>query len=78
MAALRFTIDSELSDRAGAIVVHRLSSNKTGAKNTHMNEDQIAKTLLNGRIWLLVFAVFAHNLTNSLQTAADNVYGNYY
>ncbi|KAJ5776379.1 MFS allantoate transporter [Penicillium nucicola] len=59
---------SFLTERERYIVVHRLSSNKTGVKNTHMKKDQIVETLLDGRIWLLIFAMFAHNLTNSLQT----------
>lgn len=33
-----------------------------------MTKEQIVETLWDGRIWLLVFAIFAHNMTNSLQT----------
>jgi ACS family allantoate permease-like MFS transporter len=59
---------SFLTERERYIVVHRLSSNQTGVKNTQMKKDQIMETLWDGRIWLLIFAIFAHNLTNSLQT----------
>jgi hypothetical protein len=33
-----------------------------------MRNEQIVEKTWDGRIWLLVFAIFAHNMTNSLQT----------
>ncbi|KAJ5769635.1 MFS allantoate transporter [Penicillium odoratum] len=57
-----------LTERERYIVVHRMSSNRTGVKNTHLKREQIMEALLDVRIWLLVFAIFAHNMTNALQT----------
>ncbi|KAJ5937946.1 MFS allantoate transporter [Penicillium verhagenii] len=57
-----------LTERERYIVVHRMSTNRTGVKNTHLKKEQIMEALLDGRIWLLVFAIFAHNMTNAMQT----------
>jgi MFS transporter, ACS family, allantoate permease len=42
--------------------------NKTGIKNTHHKKEQVKEALLDPKVWLLVLAVFLHNMTNSLQS----------
>lgn len=57
-----------LTERERFIVVDRLKTNKTGVKNSQVKTQQFKETLLDLRIWMLVIAVFCHNMTNSLQT----------
>jgi MFS transporter, ACS family, allantoate permease len=57
-----------LSPRERVIAVQRLKSNRTGVKNPHHKGPQIKEALSDPKIWMLVFAVFAHNMTNSLQS----------
>lgn len=57
-----------LNDRERLIAIERLKSNHTGVKNTHHKKEQVMETLRDGRIWMLVAAVFLHNMTNSLQS----------
>ncbi|KAF3389439.1 hypothetical protein F1880_003412 [Penicillium rolfsii] len=57
-----------LSDRERVIAVQRLKDNRTGVKNTHHKKDQVMETLSDYRVWMLLFAIFCHNMTNSLQT----------
>lgn len=57
-----------LSDRERVIVVQRLKDNRTGVKNTHHKKDQVIETLSDYRVWMLLLAIFCHNMTNSLQT----------
>jgi hypothetical protein len=60
---------SFLTDRERLIAVERLRTNQTGIKNTHHKKEQVKEALIDFRVWMLVFAVFVHNLTNSLQTS---------
>jgi MFS transporter, ACS family, allantoate permease len=48
--------------------VERLKSNKTGVKNTHHKQYQVIEALKDLKVWMLVAAIFFHNMTNSLQT----------
>jgi ACS family allantoate permease-like MFS transporter len=57
-----------LSERERLIAVERLKSNKTGIKNTHHKKAQVKEALVDPKVWLLVAAVFIHNMTNSLQS----------
>jgi ACS family allantoate permease-like MFS transporter len=57
-----------LNERERLIAVERLKSNKTGIKNIHHKKAQIKEALSDPKIWLLVAAVFIHNMTNSLQS----------
>ncbi|KAJ5948926.1 MFS allantoate transporter [Penicillium verhagenii] len=57
-----------LTERERFIVVDRLKSNKTGVKNSNVKGEQFKETLLDIRVWMLVLAIFCHNMTNSLQT----------
>lgn len=57
-----------LNDHERLIAIERLKDNKTGVKNTHHKKPQIKETLLDPKIWLLVVAIFFHNMTNSLQS----------
>lgn len=57
-----------LSDRERVIAVQRLKDNRTGVKNTHHKKDQVIETLSDYRVWMLLLAIFCHNMTNSLQT----------
>ncbi|GAM91251.1 hypothetical protein ANO11243_092980 [Dothideomycetidae sp. 11243] len=57
-----------LTERERAIAVERLSSNKTGIKNAQHKPSQIIECLTDVKVWLLVFGIFWHNMTNSLQT----------
>jgi MFS transporter, ACS family, allantoate permease len=59
---------SFLTDRERLIAVERLKSNKTGMKNTHHKKAQVKETFCDPKIWVLVAAIFFHNMTNSLQT----------
>ncbi|KAJ5368641.1 uncharacterized protein N7496_008401 [Penicillium cataractarum] len=57
-----------LSDRERIIAVQRLKDNRTGVKNIHHKKDQVIETLSDYRVWMLLVAIFCHNMTNSLQT----------
>ncbi|CEJ60725.1 hypothetical protein PMG11_09288 [Penicillium brasilianum] len=57
-----------LSDRERIIAVQRLKDNRTGVKNAHHKKDQVIETLSDYRVWMLLLAIFCHNMTNSLQT----------
>jgi ACS family allantoate permease-like MFS transporter len=57
-----------LTDRERIIAIERLKSNKTGVKNTHHKKSQIKEAFLDPKIWIIVAAVFFHNMTNPLQT----------
>ncbi|KAJ5992657.1 hypothetical protein N7451_008381 [Penicillium sp. IBT 35674x] len=57
-----------LTERERFIVVDRLKSNKTGVKNSNVKTAQFKETLFDFRVWMLVIAIFCHNMTNSLQT----------
>lgn len=57
-----------LNDRERIIAIERLKSNKTGIKNTHHKKAQVIEALKDYRVWMLVIAVFMHNMTNSLQS----------
>ncbi|KAJ5723710.1 hypothetical protein N7488_001745 [Penicillium malachiteum] len=59
---------SFLTERERYIVIDRLKSNKTGVKNSHVKTQQFKETLMDLRVWMLVIAIFCHNMTNSLQT----------
>lgn len=56
-----------LTDRERLIAVERLRDNKTGVKNLHHKKAQVMEALCDPKIWMLVLAVFWHNMTNSLQ-----------
>ena len=60
---------SFLSERERLIAVERLRTNQTGIKNTHHKKEQVKEALLDFKVWMLVLAVFIHNLTNSLQSS---------
>jgi MFS transporter, ACS family, allantoate permease len=57
-----------LTERERIIAIERLKDNKTGVKNTHHKKSQVKEALTDYKIWMLVFAVFCHNMTNSLQS----------
>lgn len=57
-----------LSERERVIAVERLKSNKTGVKNVHHKQYQVFEALKDFKVWMLVAAIFFHNMTNSLQT----------
>ncbi len=57
-----------LTDRERLIAIERLKSNKTGVKNNHHKKSQILETVKDPKIWILVVAIFFHNMTNSLQS----------
>ncbi|KAJ6107998.1 hypothetical protein N7523_009321 [Penicillium sp. IBT 18751x] len=57
-----------LNDRERIIAVQRLKDNRTGVKNNHHKKEQVVEALTDYRVWMLLFAVFCHNMTNSLQT----------
>ena len=57
-----------LTERERIIAVERLKSNKTGVKNNHHKKEQVIEALTDYRVWMLVLAVFWHNMTNSLQS----------
>lgn len=59
---------SFLSERERLIAVERLKSNRTGIKNSHHKPQQVKEAFCDPKIWILVFAVFCHNMTNSLQS----------
>ncbi|KAJ5647319.1 hypothetical protein N7490_003691 [Penicillium lividum] len=59
---------SFLSERERFIAVDRLKSNKTGVKNSNVKTAQYKELLFDTRVWMLVLAIFCHNMTNSLQT----------
>jgi hypothetical protein len=59
---------SFLNERERIIAVERLKSNKTGIKNSHHKKAQVKEALCDYRVWMLVAAVFWHNMTNSLQS----------
>ncbi|TAQ84210.1 hypothetical protein B7494_g7466 [Chlorociboria aeruginascens] len=60
---------SFLNDRERLIAVERLRSNHTGIKNVHHKKEQVKEALTDVKMWMLVLAVFWHNMTNSLQTS---------
>jgi ACS family allantoate permease-like MFS transporter len=62
-----------LSDRERRITIDRLQSNKTGVKNTHHKKEQVIEALTDLKVWLLVAAVFCHNMTNSLQNTFTGI-----
>lgn len=57
-----------LTERERIIAVERLKENKTGIKNTTHKPEQVKEALTDPKVWLLVIAVFVHNMTNSLQS----------
>ncbi|KAJ5095247.1 hypothetical protein N7532_007538 [Penicillium argentinense] len=57
-----------LNERERIISVQCLRDNRTGVKKNHHKKEQVLEALTNYRVWMLLFAVFCHNLTNSLQT----------
>jgi hypothetical protein len=57
-----------LSERERIIAVQRLKDNRTGVKNSEHKKDQVIEALTDYRVWMLLLAVFCHNMTNSLQT----------
>lgn len=57
-----------LNERERIIAVERLKSNKTGVKNAHHKQYQVFEALKDYKVWMLVAAIFFHNMTNSLQT----------
>jgi ACS family allantoate permease-like MFS transporter len=57
-----------LTPRERVVAVERLKSNRTGVKNTVHKGSQIKEALLDPKVWMLVLAVFFHNMTNSLQS----------
>jgi MFS family permease len=57
-----------LSERERLIAIERLKSNKTGIKNQHHKIGQIKELVVDLKVWMLIAAIFFHNLTNSLQT----------
>jgi MFS transporter, ACS family, allantoate permease len=57
-----------LTERERIIAIERLKSNRTGVKNVHHKKAQIKEALTDPKVWMLVFAVFCHNMTNSLQS----------
>jgi hypothetical protein len=58
-----------LNDRERIIAIERLKDNRTGVKNSHHKKEQVKEALLDPKVWMLVFAVFCHNMTNSLQSS---------
>ncbi|PMD21449.1 MFS general substrate transporter [Hyaloscypha hepaticicola] len=58
-----------LDERERIIAVERLKSNKTGVKNAHHKQYQVIEALKDLKVWMLVAAIFFHNMTNSLQTS---------
>jgi hypothetical protein len=62
-----------LTERERVIAVERLKSNKTGVKNTHHKQYQVFEALKDLKVWMLVAAIFFHNMTNSLQTNVSSV-----
>lgn len=57
-----------LTEREREIAIDRLKENKTGVKNGQHKPEQVKEALLDFKVWLLVAAIFFHNLTNSLQS----------
>jgi ACS family allantoate permease-like MFS transporter len=57
-----------LTERERIIAVERLKSNKTGVKNAHHKQYQVIEALKDFKVWMLVAAIFFHNMTNFLQT----------
>lgn len=57
-----------LTERERIIAIERLKDNKTGVKNEHHKAGQIKELVTDVKVWLLILAIFLHNLTNSLQT----------
>jgi hypothetical protein len=57
-----------LSEREKIIAVERLKTNMTGVKNMHHKQYQILEAFKDYKVWMLVAAIFFHNMTNSLQT----------
>jgi MFS transporter, ACS family, allantoate permease len=57
-----------LTERERLIAVERLKSNKTGVKNSHHKPEQVKEAFCDPKVWMLVFAIFWHNMTNSLQS----------
>lgn len=60
-----------LNERERIIAVERLKSNKTGVKNAHHKQYQVIEALKDLKVWMLVAAIFFHNMTNSLQTSVS-------
>lgn len=57
-----------LNERERLIAIERLKDNRTGVKNTEHKKEQVIEAFTDMRVWMLVGAVFFHNMTNSLQT----------
>ncbi|KAJ5683269.1 hypothetical protein N7462_006434 [Penicillium macrosclerotiorum] len=57
-----------LDERERKIAIQRLKDNRTGVKNSHHKKDQVLETITDYRVWMLLLAIFCHNMTNSLQT----------
>jgi len=64
-----------LSERERIIAVERLKSNKTGVKNAHHKRYQVLEALKDYKVWMLVAAIFFHNMTNYLQTNVSLSHG---
>lgn len=58
-----------LNDRERIIAIERLKSNNTGIKNVHHKKAQVFEALKDPKVWMLVAAIFLHNMTNALQTS---------
>ena len=61
-----------LDERERIVAVERLKSNKTGVKNAHHKQYQVIEALKDLKVWMLVAAIFFHNMTNSLQTSVSS------
>ena len=59
---------SFLTEREHLIAVERLKGNKTGVKNSHHKKLQVKEAFCDPKVWMLVFAILWHNMTNSLQS----------
>lgn len=60
---------SFLTPRERLIAVERLRTNRTGIKNVHHKKYQVKEAFTDYKVWLLVAAIFFHNLTNPIQTS---------
>lgn len=54
---------SFLTERERIIAVERLKSNNTGIKNSHHKIEQVKETFMDVKVWMLVVAIFCHNMT---------------
>ncbi|CAK7219663.1 hypothetical protein SCUCBS95973_003894 [Sporothrix curviconia] len=58
-----------LDDRQKTVAIQRIVNNQTGIKNAHQKRYQVVEALTDPKVWILVFCVFFHNMTNALQTS---------